>query len=95
MSDVELVIKIPEEIYKWVNDVNKFFDDYGISDFIDLVEKGTPLPKGHGPLKDSNEIIKAIEYEHNRNDRPFRMSQKYVIEHNVPTIVEADTESEE
>lgn len=34
-------------MYKWVNDVNKFFDDYGTSDFIDLIKNGAPLPKGH------------------------------------------------
>lgn len=49
---MELVIKIPEEIYKWVNDINKFFDDYGTSDFIDLVKNGMPLPKGHGRIGD-------------------------------------------
>ena len=59
MVDIELVIKIPEEMYKWVNDVNKFFDDYGTSDFIDLVKNGTPLPKGHGRLGD----LDALETE--------------------------------
>lgn len=49
---MELVIKIPEEMYKWVNDINKFFDDYGTSDFIDLVKNGMPLPKGHGRIGD-------------------------------------------
>ena len=48
MADIELVIKIPEEMYKWVNDVNKNFDDYGTSDFIDLVKNGTPLNKSRG-----------------------------------------------
>lgn len=44
MADIELVIKLSEEMYKWVNDSNKFFNDYGISDFIDLVKNGTSLP---------------------------------------------------
>ena len=60
MADLELVIKIPKEMYKWVNDVNKFFDDYGTSDFIDLVKNGTPLPKGHGELKDANAMINKL-----------------------------------
>ena len=56
MEDIELVIKIPEEMYKWVNEVNKFSDDYGISDFIDLVKNGTLLPEGHGRLGDLSKI---------------------------------------
>lgn len=42
---MQIVIDIPEEMYKWVNDVNKFFYEYGTSDFVDLVKNGTPLPK--------------------------------------------------
>ena len=53
---MQIVIDIPEEMYKWVNDANKFFDDYGTSDFIDLVKSGTPLPKGHGDLVDKNDL---------------------------------------
>ena len=60
MAYIELVIKIPEEMYKWVNDVNKFFDDYGTSDFIDLVKNGTPLPKGHGRLIDADAIPLSV-----------------------------------
>lgn len=55
------MIKIPEEMYKWVNDANKTFNDYGISDFVDLIKNGTPLPKGHGRIADIDEAIKCIE----------------------------------
>lgn len=80
--DIELVIKIPEKMYKWVNDVNKFFDDYGTSDFIDLVKNGTPLPKGHGRLIDADALTeKAPEI------------QEY-LDVLAPTIIEADKESE-
>lgn len=56
MADIELIIKIPKEMYKWVYDVNKFSNDYGMGDFIDLIKNGTPLPKGHGRLKDFDKI---------------------------------------
>lgn len=59
MSDIELVIKMPEEMYKWVNDVNKFSNNYGTGDFIDLVKDGTPLPKGHGKIIDANFALEA------------------------------------
>ena len=47
---MQLVINISEEMYKWVNDANKIFNDYGMSDFIDLVKRGKPIPKGCGRL---------------------------------------------
>lgn len=46
MSDIELVIKIPEKMYKWVNDVNKFFEDYGTGDFVDLIKQGQQIFEG-------------------------------------------------
>lgn len=78
MAYIELVIKIPEEMYEWVNDVNRFFDDYGISDFIDLVKNGTPLPKGHDRLIEAREVINAMFAGKTIDD--------------VPTIIEADKE---
>ena len=45
MADIELVIRIPGEVYKSIQD-----NDYcGISnaDMYNAVKNGTPLPKGH------------------------------------------------
>jgi len=58
MADIEIVVKIPEEMYEWVNDVNKFYDEYGISDFIDLIKNCTLIPNGHGDLIDRKELLK-------------------------------------
>ena len=52
MPEVELVIKMSEEMYKWVNDENKFFDDYGVGDFVNLVRNGTLIPEGHRRIGD-------------------------------------------
>lgn len=60
MNNIELVIKIPEEMYKWIYDVNKFSNDYGMGDFIDLIKNGTVLPKGHGRLIDVSKLEKDI-----------------------------------
>lgn len=57
-GQMKVVINIPDEMYKWVNDANKIFTDYGANDFIDLVKKGTPIPKGHGDLIDREELLK-------------------------------------
>lgn len=61
MADIELIIKIPEEMYKWAYDVNKFSNDYGMGDFIDLIKNGILLPKGHGRLIDADELTKQLE----------------------------------
>jgi hypothetical protein len=50
----EIVIKIPEEIYKNKN----YIDYFGCSSLTlaDAIENGTVLPKGHGALKDFDKI---------------------------------------
>ena len=97
MEYIELVVKIPEEMYKWVNDVNKFFDDYRTSDFIDLVKNGTPLPKGHGDLKDTDAICKDIISALGIRDENYLLEAEEAVYKrikNAPTIIEADKESE-
>lgn len=61
MSDVELVIKIPEESYKALK--SGIFIDFGersgktiLQSFCRAIHNGTPLPKGHGDLVDVNTI---------------------------------------
>ncbi len=90
MANIELVIKIPEEMYKWVNEVNKFSDDYGISDFIDLVKNGTLLPKGHGRLIDADVLKTAFPCGESVRTECVRATIDY-----APTIIEADKESED
>lgn len=89
MSDIELVIKIPEEMYKWMNDVNKLFGDYGTSDFIDLVKKGTPLPKGHGRLIDVSELLTVTDIREDSSEVTYVL---YDDIENADTVIEADRE---
>ena len=58
---MQLVIEIPNELYDDYKTIPKTeIDDYGA--LIDrAIYYGTPLPKGHGRLKDEDEIVKAIE----------------------------------
>lgn len=92
MRDIELVIKIPEEMYKWVNDVNKFFDDYGTSDFIDLVKNGTPLSKGHGRIGDLDALRDEVS-SWGMND--YEPSDFIDAIDQADTIIEADKWEEE
>jgi len=55
MADIELVIKMSEEEYKDVI-VNGFFFVGQVKHIVDAIKNGTPLPKGHGKLKDIDKI---------------------------------------
>lgn len=55
MSDIELVVKIPEEMYKKISNSNpSYADDFSI---YYAVKNGKPLPKGHGRLFDEKDIV--------------------------------------
>lgn len=65
MADIELVIKIPEEIYKHIMSMQFYIP--GARNGKTLLEKilkairtGTPLPKGHGELKDADAMINKL-----------------------------------
>lgn len=80
MSDIELVIKIDEELYNYMqtNEYDKHLDkrfDYQIRF---AVKNGTPLPKGHGNIIDVNDIKGTVN-----------------IHIDAPTIIKTDTKSEE
>lgn len=53
---MQRVIDISEEMLEWVNDVNKFYIEYGIGDFIDVIKNGTPIP-GNAT---NGDVIKAL-----------------------------------
>ena len=88
MADIELVIKIPEEIYKHIMSMQFYIP--GARNGKTLLEKilkairtGTPLPKGHGDLIDRKALL----------NRPYEKGgfvEWYdEIKHTTP-IIEAD-----
>lgn len=87
MADVELVIKIPEELYDIIINPQKLETMYHAGKICEAVRNGIPLPKGHGELIDTNEITAFRELECNG--------------HNVEsldeftTIIEADKEEDQ
>jgi hypothetical protein len=84
MTDIELVIKIPEEMWERIKDG---YVPLGISKYL---KKGTPLPKGHGRLIDADALIDTLGC----SDRDIYV--KACIEEDAPTIIEAnDAESED
>ena len=64
MADIELVVKMPEEIQlALINNIQLSIDQQSICDSYikQAIINGTPLPKGHGRIADMDEAIKCIE----------------------------------
>ena len=61
-----------------------------------VIKNSTPLPKGHGRLIDVNDL-KEYEPKWDCDYEPDGYSHVIEMEdiNNVPTVIEADTESEE
>lgn len=78
MADIELVIKIPEEMWKRVKEG---YVPLGISKYL---RSGTPLPKGHDDLIDRSEVIKSLFDYHNGKKTIGQCID------DVQTIIEAD-----
>ena len=87
MADVELIIKIPEEMYEIIQDSTKYIDEVArVCE--DAVSVGTPLPKGHGDLIDRNLALSGDGL------CEFHMYDDYVKMRNylksIPPIIRAD-----
>ena len=91
---MQIVIDVSEEEYA---SCKKHFENLGkrevINDYEYAIANGTPLPKGHGRLKDENEIKQMIEHAKVKNESSKNFSENIIKF--ATTIIEADTESEE
>lgn len=85
MADIELVVKITEEMYAQIIDENGI--DTMLIPYKDIIKNGVPLPKGHGRLKD---IDKIIADGISKGFCDWYDEMKY-----ADTIIEADKESED
>ncbi len=95
MENIELVIKIPEERYKCITSMQSYILDLsGESFFIDILKTisiGTPLPKGHGVLKDVTNLMRGLYTDTQTTEETFTSSEVYrMIDEECPTIIEAD-----
>lgn len=66
MSDVELIIRIPEVYFEALKKTEEIVSGQRsgktfMSVIYERVANGTPLPKGHGRLIDADELIKQLE----------------------------------
>jgi len=92
MADIELVIKIPEEIYKHYK---KVWQKRRGSIPESCIAFGTPLPKGHGRLIDADKLHHC-ECKGNFNECDTCLDDDLCnLINDVPTIIEKDTKSGE
>lgn len=59
MADIELVIKIDEEMYAQIIDENGM--DTMLIPYSDIIRSGTPLPNGHGRLIDADALMEYCQ----------------------------------
>ena len=91
MADIELVIKIDENIYHRI--ANGFADEDDAPLLEILFKNGTPLPKGHKRLIEDNFEVGPV-FDEEGYLVGYRNITQYEL-NNAPTIVEADKESED
>lgn len=90
---MEIVIKISKEVYKQIQSKSTEIQAEGLI-LENAVLNGTPLPEGHGRLKDVDWIDDNCEHHHSDTDGSWCYAWKDI--ENAPTIIEADkAESEE
>ncbi len=82
---MEIVIKIPEDVYKRTLFYREFRDLNDCVTTIKALENGIPLPKGHGRLIDENDLMPDSDYD---DGEYFAVSIEAIKD--APTIIEAD-----
>lgn len=93
METVEVVIKIPKQVYEHINVWKDIvYDDY-IAMVTNAILNGTVLPKGHGALKDAHHIKEELAYlvYKNYHNKPMCDKLESIVD-NALTIIEADKE---
>lgn len=81
---IEIVIKIEEETYNRI--MNGWMPLHKAANLMENVQKGTPLPKGHGRIADIDKLLEEMRATRTY-DIPFALER-------VKPIIEADKEGE-
>lgn len=88
---MQIVIDIPDRFAGLIG-----FTTPEIEVIVTAVLHGTPLPKGHGRIIDYGYVVDAIDDWINAEEYRYTNATDYLRNRirNVPTIIEADKESE-
>lgn len=89
---MQIVIDIENEDYKRIQDISDVFNSL-TSRTYSAIKNGTPLPKGHGRLIDADDFKKNVCTYQQTGCGSCKHS--LCCPEDVPTIIEADKESEE
>lgn len=104
METVEVVIRIPKELYKVYKGRPPMLGDAGIDMIAQSIANGTLLPKNHGRLVDADKISR-VNYAEEDNLTGYGMTydemgayndginDMYRLVKNAPTVIEADKEA--
>lgn len=79
MADIELAIKIPNEMYQ------KVLDGTYCGTLYEELKHGVLIPKGHGRLIDADVLVDGMEDDYDFCE----------VVNATPTIIESDKESED
>ena len=90
---MQIVIDIDEEDYNVILANADFYKEqhWGVAEVWDAIVGGTPLPKGHGRLKDIDKVEQLLDLD--KPDNVIAKALKNIIE-SVPTIIDADRSEE-
>ena len=87
---MKLVIEIPDYTYEELRDCKGVITIGEAIVITQAIKNGTPLPKGHGRLKDVDWIDDNCEYHYSDKDGSWCYALRDID--NAPTIIEADKE---
>lgn len=94
MEDIELVIKIPEEMYQKIKETSMIISGrrsgkiFG-SILFNAILTGTPLPKNHGVLKDVTNLMRGLYTDMQTVEETFTSSEVYkMIDEECSTIID-------
>lgn len=89
---MQIVINIPEEVYEEIQTkfLNTKVNNITLTDR--AIYNGTPLPKGHGDLKDAEKLKNAFIAWSVAVHGSFTDADIASIVYNSPTIIAADKE---
>lgn len=94
MADREVVIKIPEEQYKYIlkSDNSAFADLVSKEMMMYAIKNGTPLPERHGDLKDMGNLKYMLDLT--REDFIYSGKEIERTVKSMTTIVESNKEEQ-
>ena len=94
MANVELVIKIPEDLYEAYKDKPPMLGDAGMDMIAQAISKGKALPKGHGDLIDTDDI-RVIELLDSLHIIRHEKGDDIDVYIDAPIVIKADRSDKE